>query len=106
MQECEQEGTAEPIQAAHTQGLAHLPGLALLPGLGLLPVGRFVQGALQVFVQVALQVQGVVSNFHFQAVQGALLRRKDLGLLQDVTARGGGVCVFVGFLVSFSGTAL
>lgn len=85
----------------------HLPGLvplrALLPGLGLLPVWRFVQGTLQVFVEVALQVQGVVSNFHFQVVQGALLGRKNLSLLQDVTGGGCGVCMFVVFLFLFRG---
>lgn len=48
----------------------------LVPRLGLLPLQRLVQRALQAFVEVALQVQGVVSNFHFQAVQGTLLRQK------------------------------
>lgn len=88
----------------------HLPGLvalrALLAGLGLLPVGSFGQGALQVFVEVALEVQGVVSNFHFQVVQGTLLGREKLSLLQDVTGGSCGVCMFVVFLVSFSGTVL
>lgn len=56
--------------------LGLVPLRPLVPRLGLLPLQRLVQRALQAFVEVALQVQGVVSNFHFQAVQGTLLRQK------------------------------
>lgn len=53
-----------------------MPLWSLVPVLGLLPVQWSVQYTLQVFVQIAFQVQGVISNFHFQAVQGSLLRQK------------------------------
>lgn len=49
-----------------------MPLRSLVSGLGLLPLQRFAQHALQIFVEVAFQVQGVISDFHFQAVQGTL----------------------------------
>lgn len=51
-----------------------MPLWSLVPVLGLLPVQWSVQYTLQVFVEIAFQVQGVICNFHFQAVQGTLLR--------------------------------
>lgn len=97
LQEFDQESTLcrnvtrrehQPPSRLLTHTGTHLPGLvplrALLPGLGLLPVWRFVQGTLQVFVEVALQVQGVVSNFHFQVVQGTLLLEERTGVCYRV----------------------
>lgn len=71
-----QNGRAETQACQRPYLLGLVPFWSLVLGLGLLSVQRLVQHTLQVFVEIALHMQGVISNFHFQAVQGMLLREK------------------------------